>query len=276
MEDTYHVMESFGENKNLTYIGTFDGHDGPIASEKCSSQLHLALLHDLAKVESLNIEYLKEKFTYDEINHLNKYELIDETDFGENKSEVAKDPSHSELFQKSFKYAYRQMDKLLSRGSGETSQKRWSGAAACTCIIENRKTQNKMNPYEGWIHVSNCGDIEAVVILDTFNNPNGRKYEVLTCLHTFNAFEKDYERVKRRGGKIFETAAGVKKLQGMYNISRALGFYGDKNVKCYLKSVPACESFRIESNYLCMIIATKGLWKSLSYECVAKLVNEVS
>lgn len=120
------------------------------------------------------------------------------------------------------------------------------------------------------------GDVEAIAILDTTSTPNSKhKYKVLTSLHTLNAFEKDYDRIKRRGGKVFETANGVRKLQGLYDITRALGFYGDKNIKCFIKATPTVESFKIEPNFLCVIIATKGLWGTLSHEKVADLVLEV-
>ncbi len=118
------------------------------------------------------------------------------------------------------------------------------------------------------------GDVEAIVILDASNDPKEKKFKVLTCKHTFNTFEKDYERALRKGGKIFEVA-GVKKLIGLYNVSRALGFHGDKNVKCFIKSEPTVESFKVEASFVCMILATKGLWNFLSHEQVTDLVNEV-
>ncbi len=146
MQDSNIVMEVFGENKNLTYIGTFDGYDGDVASHKCSLQLHMALLHHLSQ-KNVNVEFLRDKFIYDEVNFLNKY---DENE--EKKEPIFADGKFSvtEKFQSSFSYAYKQMDKLLARGRDETSQKRWSGATSCACIIENRDG-------EGWIHMSNCG-----------------------------------------------------------------------------------------------------------------------
>lgn len=146
MQDRNVVMEVFGENKSLTYLGTFDGYDGDVASAKCSLQLHLALLYQLSRM-NVGVEYLKEKFIYDEVNYLNKYD-----ESGEDKEPAVADRtlSRTERFQSSFGYAYRQMDKLLARGRDETSQKRWSGATSCVCVIENRDG-------EGWIHMSNCG-----------------------------------------------------------------------------------------------------------------------
>lgn len=58
------------------------------------------------------------------------------------------------VYKSAFKYTYKQMDKLLSRGKDEKSFKRWSGATACTCIIENRPKDNS-----SWIHLANCGKL---------------------------------------------------------------------------------------------------------------------
>ncbi len=156
-----------GENKNLTYIGTFDGYDSDVASSKCLSQLHLALLSTLHK-SNIGIEFAKDKFdAYDEINHLNKYELQQEefsTAQSENSSHNDFNENHSDdenfrlkCFKKAFKHAYRCMDKLLARGKDEKSLKRWSGATACTCIIDNNSLNNNNNNSDGWIHIANCG-----------------------------------------------------------------------------------------------------------------------
>jgi hypothetical protein len=62
------------------------------------------------------------------------------------------------LYRESFRYAYKQMDKLLSRGRDETSKKRWSGATACTCVVENRPSESgDKADTESWIHLANCG-----------------------------------------------------------------------------------------------------------------------
>ena len=104
---------------------------------------------------NIEISYSNEQYSDDEINHLNKYENQEEHEAAAAEQEATdtpdKEPTRNECFQRSFKYAYRQMDKLLSRGRDETSQKRWSGASTCTCIIENRKSESSRVPSEGWL-----------------------------------------------------------------------------------------------------------------------------
>lgn len=93
-------------------------------------------------------------------------EAIEQQDKSPNKDDQV--PTRNECFQRSFKYAYRQMDKLLSRGRDEKSQKRWSGASTCTCVIENRQTGNADSPVEGWMHIANCGKHFNIYLL-SFN-----------------------------------------------------------------------------------------------------------
>jgi hypothetical protein len=156
MEDTNIILDKFGENENFTYFGVFDGYDGEVASRRAASQLHLAVLFSLSELNT-ELQFLKERYVYDEINHLEKYSNSEEPNFKNEILADLKDLTEEEINQKkihhSFTYAYRQMDKLLSRGKDETSKVRWSGATACACIIEHKRNNN-----EGWIHISNCGN----------------------------------------------------------------------------------------------------------------------
>jgi hypothetical protein len=65
------------------------------------------------------------------------------------------------------------------------------------------------------------------------------------------------------------------KIEGLYSITRGLGFHGDPNVKKYINCSPSIKSYKVESNEICIIIASKGLWKALSYDKVAQLVLQV-
>ena len=103
------------------------------------------------------------------------------------------------LFKNGFKYAYSQMDKMLSRGRDETSQLRWSGATACTCVIENKINEAGLS--EGWIHIANCGDVEAIVIIDNSKSKLKQKknFRLLTTLHTINENVKDRGKLETTG-----------------------------------------------------------------------------
>ena len=77
------------------------------------------------------------------------------------------------------------------------------------------------------------------------------------------------------GCRFIETSPGNKKIEGLYSITRAVGLHGDPNVKKFISPSPSIKSIKIESNFLCLIIATKGLWSALSYDKVAYLVQQV-
>lgn len=155
MEDTFLILDKFGELENLTYFSVYDGYDGETASNKCAQQLHLALLYKLSQLNS-NIEFTREKYIYDEINHLEKYSKPEADNLSDeikkNDSKLSEEEIENRKFHQAFLYAYHQMDKLLSRGKDETSKVRWSGATATTFIIENKSETD-----EGWIHIANCG-----------------------------------------------------------------------------------------------------------------------
>lgn len=161
----------------MTYIGTFDGYDGDNSSIKCCSQLHLGLLQALESLDSSKIQFIREKYEFDEINNLEKFDYTNQ-DQDENDVKILTDNDRIKKkfvlknfiddeskfdssftkhendiiasYRNAFKYSFQEMDKLLARGHGETSKIRWSGTTACCCIIEKVDST-------GWIHIANCG-----------------------------------------------------------------------------------------------------------------------
>jgi hypothetical protein len=232
-----------GENDRFTYIGTFDGYDGDVASNKCALNLHEALLYSLWKKDPLEFKYsFTDKLNEEEINNLDQYEQITSNDQKEKNDpvenvnskendEVSNNQVNSKEFLRtetrpknvkaelynelvnmtlsnlnseertmtkqysdSFRYAYRQMDKLLSRGKYETSKKRWSGATAFTCLLESKREKN-----ESWIHVANCGDVEAIAIINNSGKKSRKNYKLLTRLHTLSDCVRDREHIIQNG-----------------------------------------------------------------------------
>jgi serine/threonine protein phosphatase PrpC len=283
MEDTSTIIDSFGDNHNLTYFGMFDGYGGHLASKYCSEQLHLAILQSLSLLsQDQGIKFNPNDYINDEINHLETNELTNEKQINlQPKNLNSKRPISSIQsnllnekqiesilsFRASFLEAYSKMDRLLARGTDERSISRWSGATSCTCIIEN-------DPKGSWIHLANCGDVEAIVIVDNSANKSRikRNYKILTRLHTVNDCIADRQRIITNGANLIETSTGHYKIKGIIGATRATGFHGDNEIKQYLNATPSIKSYKIETNYVCLIIATKGLWQVLNYEKVADLV----
>lgn len=234
-------------------MGVFDGYDGDVASMRCADQLHLAMLNyfELNKSELPQggqlVNFNKERFNFDEINNLEKFDTTSQTSNDRKttksgKSSLSKRTRSSksyygsiaeievsqcefteeevklnDSYRDSFKHAYKQMDKLLLRGRDETSRKRWSGATACTCLIENRDNNDT------WIHVANCGDVEAIVVFDASKakkTATKKNYHVLTRLHTLEDCVKDRANLERSRGncisikpfKYFYTDLGIYRL----------------------------------------------------------------
>ncbi|CAF0703188.1 unnamed protein product [Brachionus calyciflorus] len=291
MEDTNIILDSFGENSDLTYIGTFDGYDGDVSSNKCESQLHLGILNAIENNDPSKVQFLKEKYEFDEINNLEKYDTSIKDDYDkvssrnsnesrkfnlnfENESYEAcfneEEESLVKLYRYAFKYAYREMDKLLARGKGETSRIRWSGTTACSCIIEKKENS-------GWIHIANCGDVQAILVINNLKSPKktARNHKVLTTLHTLNDYVKDLVALEKRGCQIIESSSGHKTICGLYSITRGLGFHGDNKIKKCILPKPSVRSYKIEENHVALIIATKGLWNFINYEKVADIVLQM-
>ncbi len=71
-------------------------------------------------------------------------------------------------------------------------------------------------------------------------------------------------------------SSGKLTIDGMYSITRGLGFHGDRAVKQFIMPTPTFKSYKVDPTDVCVIIATKGLWKVLSYDKVAQLVLQVN
>lgn len=185
----------------MTYIGTFDGYDGENSSLKCCSQLHLGLLEALESIDSSKIQFIKEKYQFDEINNLEKFDYSNQ-DQDENDVKILADNNHIkrkfslknfiddeysldnsftklennliQSYRNAFKYSFQEMDKLLARGQDETSKTRWSGSTACCCIIEKIDSS-------AWIHIANCGKNIICLIFLIFSNNFCRRCRSNCC-----------------------------------------------------------------------------------------------
>lgn len=195
-------------------------------------------MHALESMDTSKVHFIKEKYEFDEINNLEKFDYSYEDecesknsgDYNQVKKKFSLnnflDNEHSyegsfteqekiliRMYRNSFKYGFHEMDKLLARGQGETSKVRWSGTTACCCIIEKIDST-------GWIHIANCGntkklnfknnkifciffpgDVEAILVINTAKSAKklNRNHKVLTTLHTLNECIKDRNSLEKRG-----------------------------------------------------------------------------
>ncbi|UJR31515.1 hypothetical protein I4U23_019004 [Adineta vaga] len=237
MEDTMRYIDCFGGNEANTYIGLFDGYNGKAASTLCRDHLHEAVLLEMSKlIQDLDSSEVDNSL----INRLytrmidplsNNYEIKDIGDV--------------------YHLSYLKMDHFLTRGLHETSKVRWSGTSTLTAVItmndnideslldlEEEKEETPVNL--GYIHIANCGNVEALGIRTD-------KAFLLTQKHTLNT-KRERVRVLETGVKISENEL----IDGVFETTRGLGNHGDKDLK---KS-------------------TEGLWEALSYDLVVEIVTQ--
>jgi hypothetical protein len=158
-----------GKNPNRTYVGVFDGYEGSVSSELCADQLHFGLVKNLSKFDS-SMELKLDFKEYDEINHLDKYEIpihyqneqVNKANNASDDDEDDTNDKHLKNIRNAFYCTYKQMDKLLSRGKNEKSRVRWSGATGATCFIEHIDENNT------WLHMANCGKIPLITCTKWF------------------------------------------------------------------------------------------------------------
>lgn len=77
------------------------------------------------------------------------------------------------------------------------------------------------------------------------------------------------------GSKLIKMGSNVYTIDGQIDVSRALGFHGDSNIKKNLTCFPSFKSIKTEAKNICLIVATRGFWNVIGYERVADLVHQV-
>ncbi|CAF1555792.1 unnamed protein product, partial [Adineta ricciae] len=259
MEDTMKFIDGFGGNDANTYIGVFDGYNGKAASTLCRDHLHEAILFEMSKTtKDLNSAEVDDAL----INRLYTRMI---------------DPSNSTCeiqdVGDAHRLSYLKMDHFLSRGMYETSKVRWSGTSTLTAVITlNDKLDESLLELEegeaelptkiGCIHLSNCGNVEALGIRTD-------KTFLMTQKHSLHN-KRERERVLETGIPISNNGL----IDGIFETTRGLGNHGDKDLKKCVINTPYCQTYEIDSNFECIIIATEGLWEALSYDIVVEIVTQ--
>ncbi|CAF1555943.1 unnamed protein product, partial [Adineta ricciae] len=259
MEDTMKFIDGFGGNDANTYIGVFDGYNGKAASTLCRDHLHEAILFEISKLtKDLNSSEVDDAL----INRLYT-RMIDPSNLTCEIQDVGD----------AYRLSYLKMDHLLSRGMYETSKVRWSGTSTLTAVITlNDKLDEFLPELEegkaelptnlGYIHLSNCGNVEALGIRTD-------KAFLMTQKHSLHN--------KRERERVLETGIPISNndlIDGVFETTRGLGNHGDKDLKKCVINTPYYQTYEIDSNFECIIIATEGLWEALSYDVVVEIVTQ--
>ncbi|XP_038628984.1 protein phosphatase 2C-like domain-containing protein 1 [Tachyglossus aculeatus] len=294
MEDTFIILDNYGNRPNVCFFGLFDGHHGAAAANAARKELPILLLDQLSKSDSSYQMTTEDRQMIDSFDtvitaEFRKLEDVFSSEAG--KGESLKKSGY-EWLHKAFAKAFWRMDRLLQLGREEVSRVRWSGCSCVICLMESNKVKDgtgvesiatkveekSTNLYEGLIctqsmqecesiggvlHIANTGNAHAVLCR------NGRSY-CLTKEHSTRSLS-ERRRIQGDGGTISPNEpTGL--TEGIVKTTRGLGHHGNPKFKKSFIPVPQTISVPIDDFCQFLILATNGLWEVLDKSEVMALV----
>uniref|UniRef100_A0A8C3TBD1 Protein phosphatase 2C like domain containing 1 n=1 Tax=Chelydra serpentina TaxID=8475 RepID=A0A8C3TBD1_CHESE len=277
MEDTFIVLDNYGNRSDVCFLGLFDGYHGVFAAETVSAELPLLFLDQLSQTDSSYKVSGKEKQILDSFVTVIKGNYRDQEKVfsGKTDSDKTTKTNTYEWIHKAYAKSFWRMDRLLRLGRNEVSKVRWSSCTAVTCLVErisNEKeksikeqeetillenSNNSAKPSEsstGILHIANIGNIHAVLC------KNGKSYCLTKEHSTSNSKERD--RILQNGGNI-STNEPKGLVEGLIRATRGLGHHGDPKLKKSVIPVPYTISVPIDDSCQFLILASNGLWEVL-------------
>ncbi|KAM9387483.1 protein phosphatase 2C-like domain-containing protein 1 [Phaethornis superciliosus] len=286
MEDTFIVLDNYGNRSDTCFLGLVDGSHGATAAETVAAELPLLFLDQLAQTDP---SYKKNK---DEQQILDSFATVINADYREKEKIFSDKPDNDETnktntyewIHKAYAKSFWRMDKLLRLGRNEVSKVRWSGCSAVTCLVERLPSEeiggteeeesklsenNTQNPLArrakgvaGLLHIANIGNAHAVLC------KNGKSHCLSKEHSTSNVSER--QRILQNGGNI-STNEPDGLVEGYLRTTRGLGHHGDPVLKRSVIPVPQTISVRIDDTCQFLILASNGLWEVLDYNEVLAL-----
>ncbi|XP_074840586.1 protein phosphatase 2C-like domain-containing protein 1 isoform X2 [Carettochelys insculpta] len=277
MEDTFIVLDNYGNRSDTCFLGLFDGYHGVFAAETVSAELPLLFLDQLSQTDSSYKLSGNEQQILDSFATVIKgnYKAQEKVFFGKSDNDNTTKPNTYEWIHKAYAVSFWRMDRLLQLGRNEVSKVRWSSCTAVTCLVERIsneeeksikeqeetvKTENRNNsakPPESnaaILHIANAGNIHAVLC------KNGKSY-CLTKEHS-TSNSKETNRILQNGGNISPNEPkGL--VEGLITTTRGLGHHGDPKLKKFVIPVPHTISVPIDDSCQFLILASNGLWEVL-------------
>ncbi|NWR68583.1 PP2D1 protein, partial [Centropus unirufus] len=285
MEDTFTVLDNYGNRSDTCFLGLADGSHGVTAAEIVAAELPLLFLDQLAQTDST---YKKSK---DDQRILDSFATVLKADYKEKErifsdkpgSDKSKKTNTYEWIHKAYAKSFWRMERLLRLGRNEVSKVRWSGCSVVTCLVERipreeihateeeerKHCGNKYSPpsrtakgVAGLLHIANIGNAHAVLC------KNGKSYCLSKEHSTSNASERN--RILQNGGNISSNEPdGL--VEGFLRTTRGLGHHGDPVLKRSVIPVPHTISVPVDDTCQFLILASNGLWEVLDYHQVHAL-----
>uniref|UniRef100_A0A8C8RV10 Protein phosphatase 2C like domain containing 1 n=1 Tax=Pelusios castaneus TaxID=367368 RepID=A0A8C8RV10_9SAUR len=278
MEDTFIVLDNYGNRPDTCFLGLFDGYHGVFAAETVSAELPLLFLDQLSQTDSSYQVTEKEKQILDSFATVIKgnYRNQEVVFSGKTDNNKTTEPNTYEWIHKAYAKSFWRMDRLLQLGRNEVSKVRWSSCTAVTCLVEriNNEKEKSIKEQEetklleenssnsaqspnssaGILHIANIGNVHAVLC------KNGKSYCLTKEHSTCNSKERD--RILQKGGNI-STNEPKGLVEGLIRATRGLGHHGDPKLKKSVIPVPHTISVPIDDSCQFLILASNGLWEVL-------------
>jgi hypothetical protein len=200
MEDTRVFQDFFGNDKNKSFFGVYDGHNGYFAAEVASNELHHVVLKEMSRFDpmtsctctvnmirnsvmsdydacrpttrnservklhdvSTNIIHQILHTCEENLDNLKEVDMtLEEIEKYRRKHKTSEKDPFIEKMHLAFHKAYGAVDHFLTYGMDEHSRVRWSGCSGMSVVIQN--TAKKESEVEGQEDGSgNCDDTETV------------------------------------------------------------------------------------------------------------------
>ncbi|XP_019364285.1 PREDICTED: protein phosphatase 2C-like domain-containing protein 1 [Gavialis gangeticus] len=287
MEDTFIVVDNYGNKSDRCFLGVLDGGHGTSVAETVSAELPLLFLDQLSQASSSYEVHEDEQTILGSFSTVIKenYREQEKIFFGETQIGNTTSTNTYEWIHKAYAKAFWRMDRLLQLGRNEVSKVRWSGCTVVTCLLEGvsngkpccikkqdkaKLPQNSNSNYSvdssridgGILHVANTGNVHAVLC------KHGKGY-CLTKEHSTSSLT-ERTRILQSGGNISSNEPkGL--VEGLIGATRGLGHHGDPKLKKSVIPVPHMTSVPVDDSCQFLILASNGLWEVLDKSEVVKL-----
>lgn len=138
LEDTFVILDHYGNRPGTSFLGLFDGSNGISAAEITSAELPLLFLDQLSRVDSSYQVSEAEQQVLDSFHTVFRADYsVREKIFTSKINQTKKLlPSNYKWIHKAYAKSFWRMDRLLRLGRNEVSRIRWSSCSAATCLIE--------------------------------------------------------------------------------------------------------------------------------------------
>ncbi|XP_018424753.1 PREDICTED: protein phosphatase 2C-like domain-containing protein 1 [Nanorana parkeri] len=273
MEDSFVILNNYGQRKNTCFVGIFDGYHGKSAACTATVELPILLLDQMSRVDD------SYTLTEEEKVFVSSFDSVFKEDYKQTEESFTTDRREAkyvniEGIHVAHAKAFWRMDRMLRLGRGESSKSRWSGCTAVTCLLDgltsdkteamHKSTQDRRRL--GIIHIANIGNLKAVLCR------NGKAYCLTRDHSTGNSLEM--QRVLQCGGSVSANEdCGL--IEGCSKVTRGLGFHGDPKLKSSIIPVPYTVSIPVYSTCQFLILASSGLWEVFN-ECeVVTMVQDL-